>query len=186
MKTECGHHQNDNDDVRSITDSFQRTSVLGRGPGSLEEFRRRNQAENMTRQLEAIARSITDPDRRATALADIAGILAETAGDRRAGDIARATTARDSQARALERVAEALAGTGHHQLAKAIARSITGEDWEAPVLAQIALALAQAGEPRPASRLAATAVATGEWTSAVEPIALLAPSAFPTLSRMLG
>ena len=102
---------------------------------------------------EATARSITDPDSLAEALAGVARTLA-AAGQREAaggmaGDAevaARSITDPDSQAQAMVQVAWALAAAGQHKRAEATARSITDPSWQAEALLRVVWELAAAGQ----------------------------------------
>jgi len=58
-----------------------------------------------------VARSITDPDRQAQALATVARALAQTGQHEQAATVARSITNLDVQAQALATVAEGLAET---------------------------------------------------------------------------
>ena len=75
-----------------------------------------------------MARSITDPDRQAQALAAVAGALAEAGQHEQAETVARSITDPDGQAQALAAVAGALAEAGQHEQAATVARSITNPD----------------------------------------------------------
>jgi tetratricopeptide (TPR) repeat protein len=101
----------------------------------------------------ALAASITDPDRRAEALAQVAGALARAGQFEQAETLARSTDDPHSQALALARIAGALAGTGQHERAVAVAgqaevlaRCVTGAEGQAKVLAEAADVLAAAGQ----------------------------------------
>jgi len=102
---------------------------------------------------EALARSITHPVSRASALAEVAAALAQAGQYQQAEAIARSITQPESQARALAEVAGALAKAGQHEQAEviaaqaeAVARSIIGSVWQARALAEVAGALARAGQ----------------------------------------
>jgi tetratricopeptide (TPR) repeat protein len=104
-------------------------------------------------QAEALARSITDPDGRAWALAAVAGALARAGQHEQARALARSITNPYARARALAAAAGALAQAGQHEQAAAmasraetVARSITDPDRQARALAAVAGALAQAGQ----------------------------------------
>jgi hypothetical protein len=114
---------------------------------------------------------------------DTAGAMARAGQYQQAQDVARSITGSMSQADALALVAEALAGAGQYQQAEAIARSITGLDSQASALAGVAEALAQAGQDRPAARVAAATCTVGQWTTAVRPVLLLAPTAYTMLAH---
>jgi hypothetical protein len=70
-------------------------------------------------------------------------------------------------------------------LAETVARSITDPGLQARALAQVAEALAKAAKTRAASRVAAAACATGQWTTAAPAVLLLNPAAFTLLARTL-
>jgi len=95
---------------------------------------------------EALATSITDPDRQAEALARVAGPLAETGQYEQAEAVARSITSPGLQAAALARIVEALARTGQYERAEQIAHSITNPDRQAGALARAAGALAGTGQ----------------------------------------
>ena len=86
----------------------------------------------MASQAATVARSLTDPDRQARALAAVAGALAKAgqheqaaAMASQAATVARSITSPDWQAQALAAVAGALAEAGQHEQAATVARSIT-------------------------------------------------------------
>jgi hypothetical protein len=106
-----------------------------------------------------VARSITDPDHQAWALARVAEALAGTEQHQQAARVARE--------------------------AKAVARSMGDPDHQADALAQVAEGLAVAGHTRSAYRVAAATCAAGRWTTAAKPVLLLNPSAFADLARVL-
>ena len=102
---------------------------------------------------EALARSITDPDQQAQALAAVAGALARAGQHEQALATARSITDPDQQALALAAVAEELAQDGQHELATAVAaqaetvaRFITGPDQHEHTVVAVAGALARAGQ----------------------------------------
>ena len=147
------------------------------GPGTGSRSAGRIRADQ---QAEAVARSITNPGRRAEALARVAGALAGAGQHQQA------------EADALARVAGALAGAGQHQQAarvagqaEAIARSITDPGRRADALARVADALAGSGDTHSACRVAAATCAAGRWTASATPVLLLDPSAFAPLARAL-
>ena len=112
---------------------------------------------------EALARTITNPDDQAQALAQLASAAAQ-AGDpdrasRLAADadgVARAVTNPDDQAWALTEVASAAAQAGDPDRAEALARTINDPGAQARALAEVASAAAQAGDPDRAEALART------------------------------
>jgi hypothetical protein len=101
-----------------------------------------------------VARSITDPDEQAQALAAVAGALARTGQHEQAATMARSITDPYWRARALAAVAGSLAMTGQHQQAVTVAHSITSPDQQAQALAAIAGALARAGQHEQATTTA--------------------------------
>src|SRR5690349_11718573 len=101
-----------------------------------------------------VARSITDPDEQAQALAAVAGALARTGQHEQAATMARSITDPYWRARALAAVAGSLAMTGQHQQAVTVAHSITRPDQQAQALAAIAGALARAGQHEQATTTA--------------------------------
>jgi hypothetical protein len=116
---------------------------------------------------EALARSITSPDKRARALAEVARALAEAGQHEQAASMAshaetvtRAITGGYApvQALAVVAVARALAEAGQHEQAETIARSITRPDKQARALAEVAVAvagtLAKAGQHEQAETVA--------------------------------
>ena len=118
---------------------------------------------------EALARSITDPDRQAQALAAVAGALARAGQQEQAMAVAaQAETAARSiadperQAQALATVAGALARAGQHEQAAIVARSITDPDRQARALATVASALARAGQHEQAATVARS-IADPDW-----------------------
>jgi hypothetical protein len=90
-----------------------------------------------------VARSITDPDRQARALAGLVTAVAGTDPDR-AEMVARSITDPDQQARALAGLVTAVAGTDPDrarqvaEAAEAAARSITDPDQQAQALVAVA------------------------------------------------
>jgi len=150
-------------------------------------------AAEVAASAERIARSIADATERADALGGIAVALAEAGDHEQAADVAR-TIDDDpySQGMALAGIATALARAGRQQeaaevadSAERIAHSITDPDQQSRTLVGVATALAQTGDANSAWRVAAATCAAGQWTTAVRPVLLLAPSAFTTLARML-
>ncbi len=116
---------------------------------------------------EQTARAITDPYRRAQALAEVAEAAA-TAGDRErahrltadAEQTARAITDPYWRAQALTRMARAAATAGDHEWAEEIAGAITDPYRQAETLAEVAEAAATAGDRERAHRLTADAEQT--------------------------
>ena len=110
---------------------------------------------------EALARSITDPDSQASALAQVAETLAQAGRYRQAGAIAvqaqaiaRSSADSDWQVRVQARVAGVLARAGQDQQAETIARSIKDPEWQAIALAEVAGMLARAGQYQQAETIA--------------------------------
>ena len=99
----------------------------------------------MAAQAETVARSITDPDWQAQALAAVAGALAGAGQHEQAETVARSITDPDRQAQALAAVAGALAEAGQHEQAATVARSITDPDRQARALMAVAKALVGEG-----------------------------------------
>jgi tetratricopeptide (TPR) repeat protein len=154
-----------------------------------------------TEQALTLARSITDPDKRARTGATIAVALARAGDGERSLALARAMTDPVWQARALASVALTLARSGLHAQAhaaaadaEAAARSVTALPTEAEagrhvnagaVLAETAETLGEAGATHSARRLAALLCSVAPWDYAAGTVLLLDPSAYPPLSRAL-
>ena len=134
---------------------------------------------------EALAASITDPDRQARALAAVAGALAEAGQHEQAAAVASqaATVTRSitnplSEARALAAVGGALAEAGQHEQAAAmasraatVARSITNPLSEAWALAAVAGALAKTGQHEQAETVARSITVPDEQAFALATLA---------------
>ncbi len=127
---------------------------------------------------EALAASITDPDRQAQALAEVARTLAEAGQHEQAAamasqaeTVARSITDPDRQARALTEVAGALAEAGQHEQAETVARSITDPGWQARALAAVAGALAGAGQHEQAGTVARSITDPGWQARALAAVA---------------
>jgi tetratricopeptide (TPR) repeat protein len=110
---------------------------------------------------EALAASITDPDKQADALVAVAGALVGGGQHEQAAVIAfqaeavaRSITGPDRRARALIDVARALAEAGQHEQAETVARSVTDPGWRTWALAAVARALAEAGQYEQAQTVA--------------------------------
>ncbi|WP_194820891.1 tetratricopeptide repeat protein, partial [Micromonospora sp. S-DT3-3-22] len=110
---------------------------------------------------EALARSITDPNLQARALAGLAQAVAATGDHDHAEQIAHSITDPNLQARALADLAQAVAATGDHDRARAlathaeqIARSITDPNLQAWALAGLARAVAATGDHDHAEQIA--------------------------------
>jgi tetratricopeptide (TPR) repeat protein len=106
---------------------------------------------------EALARTITDPDQQAQALADLAGTLATAGQHDQAETLARTITHPYQQAWALARLADTLATAGQHDQAETLARTITNPYQQARALGDLAGTLATAGQHDRARTLAASA-----------------------------
>ena len=111
----------------------------------------------------------------------MAGALAEAGQHQRAETVARAITDPGGQARALAAVAGALAEAGQHEQAETVARSITDPHGQANALAAVAKASVARGDMRRAHHVASAACAVGQWTTLLELVLSLEPSA----ARML-
>jgi hypothetical protein len=88
------------------------------------------------------------------------------------------------QAQALAAVAGALAKAGRHEQAETVARSITNPYWQARALAAVAKALAARGDTRRAYHVASAACAVGQWTTVLELVLSLEPSALRVLTDL--
>jgi hypothetical protein len=104
------------------------------------------------------ARSITDPDRRASALTAVAQALAQAGQHEQAAVVAAQ--------------------------AESVARSITHPDQQASALTAVAQALAQAGNTTRARSVAAAVSVTGRWSVCAGLLLLLEPSAVSTVSDL--
>jgi hypothetical protein len=169
--------------ARSMTDSCE--AALAKVAGALARAGQYEQAEVM-------ARSIPFPHLQVLALAEVAGALGQAGQHRQAAAIAAqaetvASSITDSwfQPEAIAEAAGALAWAGQHQQAEALARRITSPNYQATALAELAEALEQAGKVRSAARVTAAVCTIGKWPTAVTPVLLLVPSAFPTLALTL-
>jgi tetratricopeptide (TPR) repeat protein len=163
--------------ARSITDPGRQARALTVVAGALAKAGQHEQAATM-------ARSITDPGWQAEALAGQAGALAEVGQHEQAAAVARSITDSSGQARALAAVAGALAEAGQHEQAATMARSITDPGWRAVALAEAAKALAAGGDARQARRVASAACAVGPWTTVLELVLSLEPSALRVLTDL--
>jgi hypothetical protein len=74
-------------------------------------------------------------------------------------------------------VVRALAEADQHEQAATVARSITDPGGHAQALAAVAGALAARGDTRQAHRVASAACAVGQWTTVLELVLSLEPSA---------
>ena len=109
-----------------------------------------------TARAEALARTITDPDRQARALSALAQAAAAAGEHDRAEGLARTITDPYRQAEALSALAQAAAAAGEHDRAEDLARTITDPDRQARALSALAQAAAAAGEHDRAEGLART------------------------------
>ena len=81
-------------------------------------------------------------------------------------------------------MAGALAGAGRHEQAETVARSITNPGRQAQALTAVAGALAARGDTRQAHRVASAACAVGQWTTVLELVLSLEPSALRVLTDL--
>ena len=88
------------------------------------------------------------------------------------------------QAQALAEVAGALAFSGRHEQAETVARSIIYPDRLAQALAEVAKVLVAKGETREGHRVASAACAVGRWTTVLELVLSLEPSALTALTDL--
>ena len=102
--------------------------------------------------------SITNPDRRASALTAVARALAQTGQHEQAAVVAAQ--------------------------AESVARSITNPDQQASALTEVAQALAQTGNTTRARSVAAAVSVTGRWSVCAGLLLLLEPSAVSTVSDL--
>ena len=114
----------------------------------------------------------------------MAGALAAAGQHEQAETVARSITDPDRQARALAAVAGALAGAGRHEQAETVARSITNPGRQAQAQTAVAGALAARGDTRQAHRVASAACAVGQWTTVLELVLSLEPSALRVLTDL--
>lgn len=174
--------------AHGISDPCSQARALAGTARALARAQLAERAAAAAERAAAAARAVTDPDRQARALAEAAGALAWAGQHDRAETTVQAITNLDLQADALAEIAGALAWVGQAERAQATARSIAGLQStgttrspdsphpQAYALAQVAEALAISGDTRNGSQLAAAACITGDWTTALRPILLLAPS----------
>ncbi len=176
----AGQHEQAATVARSITDPDPRAQALTAVAGALAGAGQHEQAE-------AVARSITNPDPRAQALAAVAGALARAGQHQQAAAMASqaATVARSITYPSVSAaVAGALAGAGQHEQAEAVARSITDPDRQARALAAVAKALVARGDTRQAHHVTSAACAVGQWTTVLELVLSLEPSALRVLTDL--
>ena len=98
--------------------------------------------------------------------------------------MARSITDPRWQVRALAVVAGALAEAGQHEHAAAMARSITDPGEQARALATVARALVARGDTRQARYVASAACTVGQWTTVLELVLSLEPSALTVLTDL--
>ena len=122
------------------------------------------------RDAHAIARSITDPEWRAGALAEVTRAIADCE-QQPPGAITRFMTYLGSE----EKIAGALVRTGDHRGQDQVPGIFDGPltDSQSSPLADAAAALARVGEITIASRAAAASCALEHWTAAARPVFLL-------------
>ena len=114
----------------------------------------------------------------------MAGALAEAGQHEQAETVARSVTNPYEQAQALTAVAGALAETGQHEQAETVARSITDPGWQAQALTAVAKALVARGDTSQARHVASAACAVGQWTTVLELVLSLEPSALRALTDL--
>ncbi len=78
----------------------------------------------------------------------------------------------------------ALAGAGQHEQAKIVARSIINPDQRAQALTAVVKALVARGDTRQAHHVASVACAAGRWTTVLELVLWLEPSALGVLTDL--
>jgi tetratricopeptide (TPR) repeat protein len=168
----------------SITDPYWQARALAAVAGALAEAGQHEQAATM-------ARSITHPDEQAQALAAVAGVLTRAgqheqaaAMASQAATMARSITGPGWQAQALAAVAGALAEAGQHEQAATVARSITDPDRQVQALTEVAKALMARGDTRQAHQAASAACTVGRWTTVLELVLSLEPSALRVLTDL--
>ena len=98
--------------------------------------------------------------------------------------VARSITNPDEQAEALAAVARALAQAGQHEQAAAAARSITNPDQQAEALAAVARALVARGDTKQARCVASAACGLVRWTTVLDLVLSLKPSALNVLTDL--
>jgi hypothetical protein len=132
--------------------------------------------------LPAIAATITNPYSQADALAGLVEALG-TAGDyERAETIANTITNPNSQARALAELVKTLGTAGDYERAATIANTITDPDSQARALAWLALTAAVRNDGLRARRLIAEAWIRADWSTPLEALAAVDPSALRSLA----
>ena len=88
------------------------------------------------------------------------------------------------QGEVLAAVAGALAKAGQHEQAATVARSITASETQAQALTVVAKTLAARGNTRQARHVASVACAVGRWTTVLELVLSLEPSALRVLAEL--
>jgi hypothetical protein len=127
---------------------------------------------------EALAASITDPDKQALALTAVAGALTDVSQHEQAvamafqaATVARSITDPYWQAQALAEVAGVLVRAGQYERAVTVARSITDPDKQARVPAAVAEMLARAGQHEQAEAVARSITNPNEQVDALAEVA---------------
>jgi hypothetical protein len=115
--------------------------------------------------------------------AAVTDVLAEAGQHESAAAIARSITNPDDQVRALLAVVRALARADQHEPAAAMVRSITDSYEQARALAAVARALVAKGI-RDRRAAASAACTVGQWTTVLELVLLLEPSALTVLTDL--
>ena len=114
----------------------------------------------------------------------MAGARAKVGQHKQAETIARSITDPLGRARVLAAVAGALAEAGQLEQAETIARSITDPRRQAQALAAVAKALMAWGDKRQARLVASAACAIEYWTTVLEVVLSLEPSALRVLADL--
>jgi C4-dicarboxylate-specific signal transduction histidine kinase len=114
----------------------------------------------------------------------VAGTLARSGQHEQAATVAHSITFPDWQARALAEVAGALARSGQHEQAATVAHSITDPDRQVQALTEVAKALMARGDTRQAHQAASAACTVGRWTTVLELVLSLEPSALRVLTDL--
>jgi tetratricopeptide (TPR) repeat protein len=183
--------QGDYERAEAITESLSgsaRARALSQVAGALARAGQHQRAGTLAMQARDIAGSLIGRG----ATIELAGVLARAGQHKVAADVARASTDPGEQARALTEVVLAMTLTGQHEQAGTlaleaadVARSITEPHEHGNAMARVAWALAKAGKTGPASRMAAAACATTDWTTAARPVLLISPAAFTTIATAM-
>ena len=114
----------------------------------------------------------------------MAGARAKRGQQKQAETIARSITDPLGRAQVLTAVAGALAEAGQLEQAETMARSITNPYAQAEALAAVAKALMAWGDRRQARLVASAACAIGYWTTVLEVVLSLEPSALRVLADL--